>query len=154
MDAIKEQVKLLANEFGKSRTSLLPILQKMVDQEHFLSEEAMVSIAEELDLSAAEVYGTASFYSFLEHPYAGKYIIRICKTITCSMKGKNQLLMAIQDMLKVKLGETTADGLFTLLETNCLGMCHKGPALLINHQLYTEVTPERVREILSEYLQK
>ncbi|HBG54097.1 MAG TPA: hypothetical protein DDW70_07800, partial [Rikenellaceae bacterium] len=76
----------------------------------------------------------------------------VCKTITCSMKGERQILMAIQDMLKIKIGETTQDGKFTLLETNCLGFCHKAPAMLINNEVYTELTPEKIREILSSYL--
>ncbi|MFW6289759.1 MAG: NAD(P)H-dependent oxidoreductase subunit E, partial [Mariniphaga sp.] len=59
---------------------------------------------------------------------------------------------AIQDMLKVKVGETTPDKRFTLLETNCLGWCHKAPAMLINDEVYTEVSPERVREILKKYM--
>jgi NADH:ubiquinone oxidoreductase subunit E len=112
----------------------------------------MFEIARELDLPVTEVYGTATFYSFLECKKMGKYIIRVCKTITCSMKGERQILMAIQDMLKIKIGETTQDGKFTLLETNCLGFCHKAPAMLINNEVYTELTPEKIREILSSYL--
>jgi len=112
----------------------------------------MVEIAREIDISAAEVFGTATFYSFLETQKMGKYVIRLCKTITCSMKGKNQIILAIQNMLKLKLGETTPDGKFTLLETNCLGWCHKAPAMLINDQVYTELTPEKIREILTNYM--
>lgn len=70
------------------------------------------------------------------------------------MKGKNQILLTIEDMLKIGVGETTADKKFSLLQTNCLGWCHKAPAMLINDEIYTELTPERVREILSEYLKK
>jgi NADH:ubiquinone oxidoreductase subunit E len=98
------------------------------------------------------VYGTATFYSFIETKLTGQYIIRICKTITCAMKGKNQVLFAIQDMLKIKLGETTPDKRFTLLETNCLGWCHKAPAMMVNDEVYTELTPERVRDILTGYM--
>jgi len=68
------------------------------------------------------------------------------------MKGKNQVLFAIQDMLKIKLGETTPDKRFSLLETNCLGWCHKAPAMMINHDVYTDLTPEKVRDILSGYM--
>lgn len=154
MDAVVSRIKLLVDQHGKSREHLLPILQGVVQQENYISEYAMVQIAKELDISAAEVYGTASFYSFLDHDKAGKYLIRVCKTITCSMKGKNQLLMAIKDMLKIKVGETSVDGMFTLMETNCLGMCHKGPAMLINNDMFMEVTPEKAREIISNYLSK
>lgn len=144
----------LANKYGRSRANLLPILQGVVEKEKYLSDHSMIEIARELDLPAAEVYGTATFYSFLEYKKMGKYVIRICKTITCAMKGKNQILLAIQDMLKIGVGETSADRKFSLLETNCLGWCHKAPAMLINDEVYTELTPEMVREILSEYIKK
>ena len=154
MDAVLNRIQELVSQHGKGREKLLPILQGIVQQENYISDYAMVTVAKELDISAAEVYGTASFYSFLDHDKAGKYIVRVCKTITCSMKGKNQLLMAIQDMLKIKMGETSTDGMFTLMETNCLGLCHKGPAMLINNEMFIEMTPEKVREVLSVYLSK
>ncbi len=154
MDPIQVLIKDLADKHGRSRASLLPIIQGVVEQENYLSERSMAEIAREVDLPAADVYGTASFYSFLETKPTGKYIIRVCKTITCAMKGKNQVLFAIQEMLKIKLGETTPDKRFTLLETNCLGWCHKAPAMLINDEVYTELTPERVREVLTGYIKR
>jgi NADH:ubiquinone oxidoreductase subunit E len=147
-------IKDLAEKYGRNRESLLPIMQGVVEQESYLSEYSMVEIAREMDIPAAEVYGTATFYSFLEVKKMGRYIIRICKTISCAMKGKSQVLLAIQDMLKIKVGETTTDGRFSLLQTNCLGLCHKAPAMVINHDVYTDLTPEKVREIISEYMKK
>ena len=152
MNPIQSLIKKLADQYGRKRESLLPVMQGVVQREKFLSEYCMVEIAREMDIPAAEVFGTATFYSFLETKPAGKYIIRVCKTITCAMKGKNQLLFSIQDMLKIKIGETTSDKKFTLLETNCLGWCHKAPAMLVNDKVYTEVTPEKVREILTGYI--
>ncbi len=154
MNPVQDLIKNLADEHGRTRANLLPILQGVVEQEKYLSEYSMIEIARELNLSAADVYGTATFYSFLEHKKMGTYLIRVCKTITCAMKGKNQILLIIEDMLKIGLGETTSDGKFSLLQTNCLGWCHKAPAMLINDEVYTELTPESVREILTEYLKK
>ena len=147
-------IRELADKYGRERENLLPIMQGVIEKERFLSEYSMVEIAREMDLPAAEIYGTATFYSFMEVKTMGRFIIRICKTITCAMKGKSQVLFAIQDMLKIKTGETTADGLFSLVETNCLGLCHKAPAMLINHEIYTDLTPEKVREILTVYIKK
>ena len=154
MDQTTGLITQLAEQHGRTRDKLLPILQGVVEQENYLSDETMIKIARELDLPAAEVFGTASFYSFLEYKKMGKFVIRVCKTITCAMKGKNQILLTIEDMLKIGVGETTNDKKFTLLQTNCLGWCHKAPAMLINDEVYTELTPERVREILSEYIKK
>jgi NADH:ubiquinone oxidoreductase subunit E len=151
MPEIREFVKELADKHGRKRENLLHILQGIVARDQFLSDEAMTEVARELDISAAQVYGTATFYSFLDVEARGEYVIRVCRTITCAMKGKNQILKAIEDTLKIKCGETTANKKFTLLETNCLGWCHKGPAMLINDIAYTEITPEKVVEILEEY---
>lgn len=147
-------VKELSDKHGRQRDSLMPILQEIVEKHNYLTDEAMVEVARELDISAAEVYGTASFYTFLDTRARGKYVIRICKTITCSMKGKLEIVQTLEDMLKIKVGETTADNYFSLLETNCIGWCHKAPAMLINDKPYTELTPEKVVEIIKEYLNK
>ncbi|TAJ14956.1 NADH-quinone oxidoreductase subunit NuoE [Marinilabiliaceae bacterium JC017] len=151
MSEVKQMVKELANQYGRSNESLLPILQGIVTKELHISEEAMIEVARELDMSAAQVYGTATFYSFLDTRPTGKYVIRVCKTITCMMHGKNQIIRELENLLKIRLGETTHDGVFTLLETNCLGQCHKGPAMLINELPFTELTPEKVRKIIIEY---
>jgi NADH:ubiquinone oxidoreductase subunit E len=154
MNSIPTLIKGLADKHGRQREKLLPIMQGVIEQENFLSEYSMIAIAREMDIPASEVFGTTTFYSFIETEPAGKYTIRMCKTITCAMKGKNQVLFAIQDMLKIKLGETTPDKRFSLLETNCLGWCHKAPAMMINNEVYTELTPEKVREILSNYMKQ
>lgn len=149
-----ELVKELANKHGRSRESLIPILQDLVVRNRFLSKQDMIDVARELDMSAADVFGTATFYTFLDTQPRGKYVIRICKTISCAMKGKNDILATIEEILKVKLGETTPDRKFSLLEANCIGWCHKAPAMLINDTPYTELTPPKVTEILREYLKQ
>ena len=147
-------VRELTDKHGRTRQSLIPILQDIVARHNYLTDETMVEVARELDISAAEVYGTASFYTFLDTKVRGKYVIRVCKTITCSMKGKGEIIQTIEDMLKIRVGETTSDKMFSLIETNCIGWCHKAPAILINEMPYTELTPERVVEIIKGYMQK
>lgn len=143
----------LVTRHGNKRQSLIPILQGVVEKESFISQTRMRQIAKELDISPADVYGTASFYSFLNTDERGKYVIRICKTIVCEMNNKDKIMQAIKGLLKINVGETSPDKKFTLLETNCLGWCAEGPAMLINDKVYTKLTPESVREILYEYLQ-
>jgi NADH-quinone oxidoreductase subunit E len=154
MYSVGNLVKELTEKHGRARESLMPILQGIVEKHNYLTDEAMVEVAKELDISAAEVYGTASFYTFLDTKARGRYVIRICKTITCSMKGKAEIVETIEDMLKIRVGETTADKMFSLIETNCIGWCHKAPAILINEMPYTELTSEKVVEIIKGYLQK
>ena len=152
MAEVKELVKELSVKYGKKRESLLPILQGIIDEKYYLSKEAMLEVARELDVSAAEIYGTASFFSFLDTEAKGKYKIRICKSITCDMKGKNAVVAAIEDMLKLKVGETSQDERFSLLYTNCIGLCDQGPAMLINDDYFTKLTVESVREILGDFI--
>jgi NADH:ubiquinone oxidoreductase subunit E len=147
-------VKELAEKYGRNRESLMPILQDIVRKYNYLTDDAMVEVATELDISAAEVYGTASFYTFLDTELRGKNVIRVCKTITCSMKGKNDIINTIEEILKIKVGETTPDKMFTLLETNCIGWCHKAPAILINDMPYTDLTTETVIDVIKGYMRK
>ena len=154
MPEMKELIKDLADQHGRTRESLLPILQGIVKEQRHVSEEAMTEVARELDMSAALVYGTATFYSFLDTEPRGKYVIRLCRTITCDMKGKKEIQDTLQQLLKINMAETTKDHRFTLLETNCLGWCHKGPAMLVNDDIYTELTKEKVIEIVQDYMKR
>jgi len=152
MADIQVLVKELSAKHGKERSSLMPILQGIISKERYLSSEAMTEVARELDISAAEVYGTATFYSFLDTAPRGKYVIRVCRTIICDMHGKNDVLKTIENILKIKVGETTMDKKFSFLETNCIGWCNEGPAMLINDEVFTKLTVDKTREIIQDYI--
>lgn len=151
-------VNVIINEkiekFGKERQALMPILQGIVADKNYITEDELLKVAEALDLSAADVYGTATFYTFLDVEPRGKYVIRVCKTISCHMAGKDEIIEALEKTLKVKLGETTPDKKFTLLQANCMGWCHKGPVMLINDEVYPELTSEKAIAIVEEYIAK
>jgi len=151
IEEVKNLVSEMTEKHGKDRENLLPILRGIAKKTHFVSDEAMVEVARQLDMSTAEVYGVATFYSHLETFPRGQYIIRVCKTIVCDMHGKKEIIKTLENLLKIKVGETTFNRKFSLLETNCLGWCHKGPAMLINNEVYTELTPEKVRKIINDY---
>ena len=148
---MKEMIKNLTKKYGKSRESLMPILQAVVEKENYLSEEAMNEIAKQLDISAAQVYGTASFYSFLDTEPRGKYVIRVCKSIIAEMKGKKEIIRTLENVLKIKVGQTTPDNMFSLLETNDIGWSDQEPSMLVNEKPYTNLTPEKVISIINEY---
>ncbi len=154
MSKTETLVRALVDKHGKSRNSLMPVLQGVVKEERYLSEEAMLEVARELDISAADVFGTASFYTFLDTVPRGSYVIRVCKTIACHMAGKDVVIDALSDMLKIKVGETTVDGKFTLLTANCLGWCHKGPVMLVNDEVFPQITAQKAVEIVEEYARK
>ena len=151
MSSTAELVKTIVAKHGTKRESLLPILQDLAKEQRYITEDAMMEVASAMDLSAAQVFGTASFYTFLEPVPTGENIIRICKTITCYMKGKDDVIKAIEDHLRVKLGGTTTDGKFSFLAANCIGWCHEGPAMLINDKVYTKLTPKKAIDAINEY---
>ena len=109
MTLITESLKEKVERHGKTRSALLPVLQDIIAEKNYLSDTDLVEVAKEMNISAADVFGTATFYSFLDTKPRGKFVIRVCKTISCSMKGKHEVLTTIEETLKIKLGETTAD---------------------------------------------
>lgn len=152
--SIQNVVKDSVSRHGKAREALVSVLEDVVKSERYLSEEAISLVAREFELSTAQVYGTASFYSFLPTKPLGKNVIRICKTIVCDNAGKDEIIRAIEKRVNVKLGGTSSDNRFTLLETNCLGMCDKGPAMLINDEIFTNLTPVKAVEAIDSFLKR
>ena len=148
---VQQIINEVTKVHGKERKALMPILQAVIKTKNYLDDQDLISVAKALDLSAAEVFGTASFYTFLDTVPRGKNVIRVCKTISCHMAGKDEIIDAIEQTLKVKTGGTTLDRKFTLLSANCLGWCHKGPVMLINDKIFPELTTEKAIEILSNY---
>ncbi len=147
---IRDTVKV----YGTERDALMPVLQAIVQEKNYLNDEDMIAVAKELDLSTADVFGTASFYTFLDTVPRGKYVIRVCKTISCHMAGKHEVLKALKKTLKIDVGETTVDKKFTLLTANCLGWCHKGPVMLVNDDVYPELTPQQAVDVIQGYQKK
>lgn len=145
--------RLLAKH-GSRREQLLAILQDWVQDQGWLSPQAIHNIAQALDISSAEVYGTASFYSFLPTKPLGQNVIHLCKNISCYMEGKDDIARAIEKEIGCKLGETSADAQFTFLETNCLGWCHMGPVMLLNNLPHTELTAESAVKAICELKSK
>jgi NADH:ubiquinone oxidoreductase subunit E len=154
MTDTQQLIQKLAKLHGRERHHLLPILQGIEEEERYLSPEAMIEVAKTLDMSAAEVYGVASFFHFLETESKGKCKIYVCKSITCENKRKKDILEVLESLLKIKSGETTRDGRFSLSQTNCLGWCHKGPVMLVNNEVFTELTPKKTRKIVGDLIRE
>ncbi|MFB3851777.1 MAG: NADH-quinone oxidoreductase subunit NuoE [Acidobacteriota bacterium] len=140
----------LANKYGKNRSALLPILQAVMEKYHHISDVAMQEIADLLEIHPVEVYSVVTFYSFLKPERSGNFKIRLCKTISCDMQGKEKIKNVLENELGIKFGETTKDGRFSLEWVNCLGMCDQGPAMLVNYKVYTNLTAGKVKQIIDE----
>lgn len=147
-DTLKQNILSWAEKYGGDRGALIPILQEIQANYQYITEYAMQVVADALDIHPVEVYGIVSFYSFLSNKPNGKFIIRLCRTISCDMQGKENVARQLENDLGINFGQTTKDGLFTLEWASCLGMCDQGPAMLVNEQIFTRVTPEKVHDIL------
>lgn len=149
-NSMTEEIERLIDTYGRSRSSLLAILQAVQSRHKYISDFAQQEIARLLDIHPVEVYSVITFYSFLRPEQRGRNIVRLCKTISCDMAGNNPVAMAIERELGITFGQTTKDKRITLEYVNCLGMCDQGPAMLINDRVYTHLTPEKAIEILNE----
>lgn len=149
-EQLRGNVEEWVEQYGSNRSALIPVLEEVQRKYGHISEYVMQVVADCLDIHPVEVFGVVSFYGFLGHKPKGRFIIRLCKTISCEMQGKDRVARQLENDLGIYFGETTADGNFTLEWANCLGMCDQGPALLVNERIYTQVTPEIVHDILEE----
>ncbi len=144
-------INKIIEKYNYSHTELLIILEEIVAENGYLTEAMVRNIAKQLSMSPNEVYAVATFYSFISTKPTGKYIIRICKTISCQLAGKNEIIKALEQELSIKMGSITDDKLFTLKTTDCIGMCDKGPSMLINDEVYHHLSPEKAVSIIREY---
>lgn len=118
---------------------------------NYIPEQALIEAAKVFKVSQAEAYGVATFYSYLKVGKRGTYVIRICESAPCHIAGADKVVEALEKALGIKMGETTADGKFTLELTECVGQCQATPIISINSKPYENVTPEAVDKILAEY---
>jgi len=150
-DQLKAEITKMAKKYDHHRSGLIPVLQHVQNISRHISPEAMQDIAEAFKIHPVEVQGVVSFYSFLSTEKKGKFVVRLCRTISCDMAGKEAVANQLENELGIEFGETTSDGMFTLEFTNCLGMCDQGPAMLVNDDIHTKVTPEKVADIIESY---
>ncbi|HVF32858.1 MAG TPA: NAD(P)H-dependent oxidoreductase subunit E [Acidimicrobiales bacterium] len=126
--------------YPQPRSAMLPLLHLVQEQNGYLTAEGMAHVAELLDLTPVEVYGTASFYDmFFTHP-VGTYLVSVCTNIACLLNGGTELLEHAEQRLDVQAGGTTRDGRFTLEEVECIGLCGNAPCLTVNWRFFGDVT--------------
>lgn len=135
----------------KERTDLLPALKEGQARYGYLPPDLMAGLAASLGLPVNEVYGVASFYSFLSTVPLGHNAIWVCKCMPCHLKGGEQVLETISSELGLKLGQTAHDRSFSLHETNCIGACDRAPAIMVNGDRHGPLTASTVKEVLARY---
>ena len=133
------------------RDQLLGIIKDEQERTRYVSKEAMAGIAQTLQLPIGDVYGVTTFYSFLSTKPLGRHVIRICKSVPCFLQDGAMMAAAIEKEIGIGPGETTADGRFTFELTNCIGACDQAPAMLVDDEVYGDLTAEKIKEILQSY---
>jgi NADH-quinone oxidoreductase subunit E len=143
---LKPEVAARAREvialYPHPRSALIQVCHLAQEQEGWLSPEAVSDVAELLGLEPAEVFGTASFYEMLRTEPVGKYVISVCTNIACMLRGAYELMEHAEEVLGVRHGSTTADGMFTLEDVECIADCGRAPCLSVNYRFFGDVTDE------------
>jgi NADH-quinone oxidoreductase subunit E len=125
---------------------------KIVQEHHgWVSDEQLRDVALLLDMTPDELDAVATFYNLIFRRPVGRHVILLCDSIACWIMGYHDLLAYLTDHLGIGLGETSADGRFTLLPVPCLGTCDHAPAMMIDDELYKDLTPDRIDQILETY---
>jgi len=145
-------VKTLLEKYPRSREHLLDMLHDLQDAEprNYLTRDALRAVAEYLSVPLSSVVSTATFYSMYSLKPRGRHIIRICESPPCQLVGAETLIDLLAEHLAVGIGETTADGVFTLETSSCLGVCGVAPAMMVDDELYGNLTETRVVEVIEE----
>lgn len=146
-----EKIQAICKDFRNDEGELINILHKTQSEFGYLPAEVQEVVAKELNISVAKVYGVVTFYSFFNMIPKGKYPISICTGTACYVRGAEKVLDEFKRALNIPVGETTADGKFSLSCLRCVGACGLAPVVTIGDKVYGRVSPDGVREILAEY---
>ncbi|MCL6269619.1 NAD(P)H-dependent oxidoreductase subunit E [Sansalvadorimonas sp. 2012CJ34-2] len=148
-----EQVASLAREFKGKKDQLMLVLLKAqkITGHNALPEDVAVVIAEEMGVTKNHIYDFATFYAMFSTEKRGKHVIRVCKSTPCHVNKASNAAHMLEKTLGIKMGETTEDGQFTLEHIECIGVCDRAPAMLVDDEVYGPVTEESIPGILSKY---
>lgn len=143
--------EVLNKYLNAERDSLIPILQEIQEVEGWLSEESLTLIGRHLNMPVSNVYGVATFYNQFRFQPQGRYHIQVCRGTACHVLGSATVLEALKKKLKIDVGETSKDGLFSLEIVACIGTCGLAPVININGNFHAGVTTESLDEIIESY---
>ncbi|MCD6221906.1 NAD(P)H-dependent oxidoreductase subunit E [bacterium] len=145
---MKKEIEKVIEEYKGDREALLPILKKIQERFKHIPEKYIVYLSKRLNIPMAEIYSVLTFYGLLTLKKEGKFAIKVCNSVTCYLKGSKKIIESVKEELNINPGEKTKDGLFSLDVVGCLGLCDGSPAMLINDKVFTNLTPDKVKEII------
>ena len=140
----------IISRYPRPKSALIPLLHLAQEQDGHVTEEAMAHIADLVGVSAAEVLGTASFYEMFKFEPVGRYMINICTNISCQLMGGEELLAHAEHALGIRPGQTTADGLFTIEDVECIAACTEAPCLQVNYRYFHKITTTEFDQLVAD----
>ena len=150
-EAAVKKITAICDRYANEKTPLMMILSDIQKEYGYIPLEVQELVSEKTGISVAEIYGVVTFYSFFSLTPKGKYVIGVCLGTACYVKGAQQIVDKFSEIIGIKAGETSADGLFTLDALRCIGACGIAPAVTINGKVYPKLTVDAVPKIVEEY---
>ena len=150
----EKQIREIVARYKDEETPLMMILEAIQSEYGYIPLEVQELVSELTGIPVAEIYGVVTFYSFFSLTPKGKYVIGVCLGTACYVKGSQLVMDKFSDLLGIKPGQTTEDGLFTLDALRCIGACGIAPAISINGKVYPKVQVGQVQAIINEYKSK
>ena len=148
---VKKDIEAICDSHAKEPSPLMMILSEIQKKYGYIPLEVQEVVSEKTGIPVAEIYGVVTFYSFFSLNPKGKYVIGVCLGTACYVKGSQKVLERLSEELKIPVGDTTDDGLFTLAATRCLGACGLAPVMTVNDEVYGRLTPDAITDIIAKY---
>ena len=148
---VRKAVRTLVKELGHEKAELIPILQNINSKFGYISDDAIQELSEQMNIPSSHIYSVATFYRMLSTEPRGRHVIQFCESAPCHVAGGRLVWQKLKEELGIAKGETSEDEKWTLLTTSCLGVCGVGPVMVVDNNIYGNVTPEQVSDILSNY---
>ena len=145
------EVREIVKRIGSTRADLIPVLQAITNEIGFISQTAMEELSALMNLPTKEINSVATFYRMLSTQPRGRHVVQFCESAPCHVVGGREVFAALKQALALEPCQTSPDNKWTFLTTSCLGVCGIGPVMLIDTDMYGNVTPEQVNQILSRY---
>ncbi len=153
-DTFERRFSDMLGHYPTKRSVLVPTLLFMQDELGYLTDEAIREIAQRLELTELEVRNVTSYYSMLTTKPRGKYNVQVCRNISCMLGGADDVIAHLKKRLGIGHKGTTADGMFSFEEVECIGACSWGPAMQVNYDFHEKLTPEKAEQVLDDYRRK
>ena len=146
--ALREEIREMMARYPLPRSAILNALHRVQEELGWVSPQAREEVADLFGIAPAEVEALVTFYSMYHRQPVGRYVLKVCRSISCYLRGSDSLCQHLEERLGVRVGGTTPDGLFTLLPAECMAACGGAPAMQVNDRYFEEATPERVDALL------